>query len=321
MASGWRSACIASAAGKTADKCSVDKGRVSLVYVFPCLLVSGELTLSDNETLTYLKAERARRPELAETLDLHIAILEARAAVSVTPPPLLADDAGARLARGEPLLHPADLPFDWEVGTRLFQTICTLAAQYRPDEADAFAELAREFASPARLPELARDYLASTPYATRNTHEAPTPHRHSPLLTFALNNALHPFLAACARAWRPLVDDGMWYRAHCPICGGAPDFAALEKESGARRLLCARCDFEWTFHRARCPFCNEEAPGKLGYFPSPDGVYRLYTCENCKRYLKTIDRRELAREVHLPAERVLTIAMDVAAQQAGYRYE
>jgi len=111
----------------------------------------------------------------------------------------------------------------------------------------------------------------------------------------------------------------MWYRAHCPICGGAPDFAALEKESGTRRLLCARCDFEWTFHRARCPFCNEDVPGKLGYFPSPDGIYRLYTCENCKRYLKTIDRRELAREVHLPAERVLTIAMDVAAQQAGYR--
>lgn len=67
-----------------------------------------------------------------------------------------------------------------------------------------------------------------------------------------------------------------------------------------------------------CPFCNEDAPGKLGYFPSADGAYRLYTCGNCKHYLKTIDLRELARAVNLPAERVLTIGMDTAAQSAGY---
>lgn len=268
--------------------------------------------MSDHETLEQLKSERARHPEIVDTLDLHIAILEARAAVTVTAPPILADDAPARLARGESLLRADDLALDWDALARLFQTICVIAARHRPDDANAFAEIAREM-NPAHARILARAYIANT-FASRVT-------RHTPLAAFALNNALHPFLAAYMRAWQPLVKDATWYRAHCPICGGAPDFAALEKESGARRLLCARCDAEWTFHRAVCPFCAENAPGKLGYFADQNNVYRLYTCENCKRYLKTIDLRELARDVHLPAERVLTIGMDIAAMQAGYQSE
>ena len=115
-----------------------------------------------------------------------------------------------------------------------------------------------------------------------------------------------------------LVDDTSCYRGYCPICGGEADFAALEKESGARRLLCSRCNFEWTFQRAVCTFCSVD--GQLNYFPSADGAYRLYVCESCKRYLKTIDLRELARETNLPAERVLTLGMDVEAAQAGYRH-
>ncbi|MGC8779847.1 MAG: formate dehydrogenase accessory protein FdhE, partial [Anaerolineae bacterium] len=134
-----------------------------------------------------------------------------------------------------------------------------------------------------------------------------------------LNHALHPVLAAYADAWLPLVREEAWYRTWCPICGGAADFAALLPGGGARRLLCARCDAEWIAPRGACPFCGESAAGKIGYFPSADGGYRLYTCESCKRYLKTIDLREFARPVHLPVERVLTVGMDVAAQQAGYR--
>lgn len=269
-----------------------------------------ELILSDQETLAILQAERARHPELAETLDLHQAILEARAAVRATAPPRLADEATARLARGEPLLRAEDLALEWESVAHLFQTICAIGARYRPDQADAFAALARQ-ATPSRVEQLARAYLDDT-----LTAQVPL---DVSLAAFALNNALHPFLAVYGQAWRPLVNDALWYRATCPICGGEPDFAALEKESGARRLLCARCDAEWTFRRAGCPFCGVEAPDKLGYYPEKTGVYRLYTCENCKRYLKTIDLRELVRAANLPAERVLTIGMDTAARAAGYR--
>lgn len=283
--------------------------------------------MTDRDTLTYLLSERARRPGLADTLDLHIAILEARAGFDVRDAQggMRAEDAPARLARGEPLVRADDLIIDWNAFARLSQTICRIAARYRPNDADAFAELAAQFSAPARVEQLTRDYFRDTQHESRNTQEASISKSlispslsPSPISLFVLNNALHPFLAATARQLQPMLNDETWYRAYCPVCGGEPDFAALEKENGTRRLLCARCDGEWAFGRSACPFCGEDAPGKLGYYPGTEGVYRLYTCGNCRRYLKTIDLREIARDANLAAERVLTIAMDAAAREAGY---
>ena len=259
--------------------------------------------LTGQKTIANLKSERARRPELAETLDLHIAILKARS--SVRPSAIFqagAEQARTRRERGEPLLRVNELDLDWDAFARLFQNICHIAARHRPDHAAALAAIAQLVTPPPRAQELARSYLASR-----------IPHPAS-MVTFVLNNALHPFLGAYAREYQALMDDATWYRAYCPVCGGEPDFAALEKESGTRRLLCSRCDFEWSFHRSVCPFCGED--GKQGYYADHANGYRLYTCANCNRYVKTIDLREMAREVHLAAERVLTIQMDVAMYSA-----
>jgi len=67
-----------------------------------------------------------------------------------------------------------------------------------------------------------------------------------------------------------------------------------------------------------CPFCDNDNPRQLGYFPSGDGAYRVSVCGACRRYIKTIDLREVTGE-RLPAmERVLTLGIDLAAQKAGY---
>jgi FdhE protein len=265
------------------------------------------MNLSDQTTLDILNAHRARRPELAHHLDLYIAILQTRASIEL--PSITCQlplDADARLARGEPILHADELACDWNAVAQLAREICAIAAHHRSDGADTFTELAREFTSPARMQQLARDYLSRTLRA-----------HHESLDTFILTHALHPWLAAAARELESRVSNDAWHRGICPICGGDPDFAALEKDGGAWRLLCARCDFDWTFARAHCPFCGAE---QITYFPSKDGAYRLYTCDNCQRYLKTIDLRELARDAHLPAERVLTIEMDYAARRANWQF-
>jgi FdhE protein len=102
------------------------------------------------------------------------------------------------------------------------------------------------------------------------------------------------------------------------VCGGAPDLAALEAETGARHLLCSRCNSKWLYPRVKCPFCGTTDHAKLAYYPSEDGVYRLYVCRGCRRYLKTVDLREVQREVLLPVERITTVAMDAAARNEGY---
>lgn len=269
-------------------------------------MASNAIKSREAETLAILSAERSRHPDIADSLDLHIALLEARAKFADgSAPAVRTDEARTRIGRGEPLLRTQDLAPDWDAVARLYKIICEIAARYRPDMADAFARLPAE-AVP--FESVARAYLDATHYASLRRMPLERPLQYDDLAFFALNNALHPFLAAATREGQFFVDDASWYRGYCPICGGVPDLAALEKAGGARRLLCSRCDFEWSFHRSVCPFCNEKSG--QGYFSN--GAYRLYTCGNCGGYLKTIDLRELAREVDLPAERVLTISMDAA---------
>jgi FdhE protein len=138
------------------------------------------------------------------------------------------------------------------------------------------------------------------------------------LTQVAIDLALKAYLEWAAEQVQHYVEQEHWKRGYCPVCGGAPDFASLEAESGARHLLCSRCSSKWLYPRVKCPFCTTTDHTKLFYYPSEDGVYRLYVCQACRRYLKTIDLRQVQREVLLPVERITTVAMDAAARSEGY---
>ena len=56
------------------------------------------------------------------------------------------------------------------------------------------------------------------------------------------------------------------------------------------------------------------------YYASDDQVYRLYVCQACKRYLKTVDLRRTLRNPNPLVERLVTISMDLAAQEQGYGF-
>lgn len=219
-------------------------------------------------------------------------------------------EVAARLEQGLPMLSPEVLAVDGEALGELCDEIVSILAERRPEQADAFAAvrawLARER---ERLGTRAVEYLREGHIGEGDEAD---------LLAFIFDTALHPFLRASALPLAPLLEGRTWYRGVCPACGGAPDFAALDRRGGRRRLFCPRCDTEWTFRRVGCPFCDNDDPRQLGYFPSGDGAYRVSVCGACRRYIKTIDLREVTGE-RLPAmERVLTLGIDLAAQKAGY---
>ena len=266
--------------------------------------------------LAELKNRAAGEPELTEALSLYIDLFSAQARADVSPceTASLAREAPARLAQGLPILAPEAFRPDPAALLHLGDEICTITARHRPDLAaklDAIRTwLGDESTSILHVPAA---YLRDEGFR-RGEEAGPD----NPLLAFVLNNALHPFLREYAKALFPFIDANGWYRPRCPVCGGEPDFAALEKETGARRLLCSRCDAEWPFWRVGCPFCGCEDAEKQKYSVTDDQVYRLCWCAQCTRYLKTIDLRQVADERVLPVERILTLAMDLAAQQAGY---
>jgi FdhE protein len=263
-----------------------------------------------------LRRQAHKRPGLAETIELHCELLKAQAHAEVSPrrPALDGEEAAGRLHQGVPLLSPESLRVDGQTLAGLCDQISFIVGERRPELAETLARI-RAWLDERRerIGALAVEYLREG--RVREGEEAGLDGK---LLAFVFNNALRPFLRAEAEALAPWLDDSAWYRGRCPICGGEPDLAALERESGQRRLLCSRCDSEWTFQRIGCPFCGNDDPRRLAHYLSEDQVYRLNVCEQCRRYLKTIDLRQVAGERLLPAERILTVAMDVAARDAGY---
>ena len=257
-----------------------------------------------------------QHPELAETASLYCRLLDIEAQADIPAPTRVpgSDEARALLQQGKPLLNLDEIEIDSGRLTELAMQIAFAVAEQRRERvrelADIHAWLHRRR---GRMRSLAIAYLRGNGIPDSNSGI------DGGLLVFVIHTALRPFLRAYADAVGRFVDAGVWYRGYCPICGGEPDMAALEKGSGRRRLLCSRCDAEWSYRRLGCPFCGNDDPKDLAFFPSDDKVYRLAVCERCHRYIKTIDLRETATERPLAAERVLTAGMDVAAQNTGYQ--
>ena len=273
--------------------------------------------VSYDRILEALRKGAEEQPQLAETIDLYAKIVEAQAAAAVgeSVSSLERKEAVARLSQGEPLLSPETLRIDSKAFADLCSRVGFTLAQCRRELVKPLARIHAWLRDHTEdIEQLARDYLREG--HVRRGEETGL---ESSLLSFIFNNSLRPFLRPSAEEYSDVINDSLWHRERCPICGGEPDLAALERSSGRRRLLCSRCDFEWGYVRVACPFCRNEEPATLGYYPSDDRVYRLSVCDRCQRYLKTIDLREAKGERLLPVERVLTIGMDFAAQKAGYK--
>ncbi|MBI4721738.1 MAG: formate dehydrogenase accessory protein FdhE [Candidatus Stahlbacteria bacterium] len=84
-----------------------------------------------------------------------------------------------------------------------------------------------------------------------------------------------------------------WLRGICPICGRDPFIAKIEPETGKRYLHCCLCRTEWAFKRIGCPFCGNIEQKKLRFFyVDENSPYRVDVCDECKKYIKTVDTRK-----------------------------
>jgi len=256
---------------------------------------------------------------LPEFLEFYMSLLHlqtgVQAHVSVPQPGLSQAEVVQRLREGVPLLGWEALSLDWSALQGLFREVATLAGGYYQAESDDLE----------RLKEIALD-IPFLQEATKVWYEgqslsllAARHSLHRELLAALIHSAVRPFLAAHSEVLISLVEQEQWRRGYCPICGGKPDFAYLDKERGARWLLCSRCDALWLFQRLQCPYCDTQDQGALAYFTDDDGLYRLYVCQKCQSYLKAIDLRRTEAEVLLPLERLLTLDMDRQGREKGYR--
>ena len=276
------------------------------------------ITERDRAASSALQEARNENPDLGEYFHFHRTLFEAlaqaRADISATLEVADEEALKARLFQGLPLLSFAQLPVDADRFAELVSTVAAMLTEYNPDLAEQTV-----LDSPTECLALARQRFVEGQAVDGQANAGlGGGEGETSLAQMSVDLALKPYLEWAAERVLPHIEVERWKRNHCPVCGGAPDFAFLGEESGTRYLLCSRCSSQWPTSRVGCPFCGTPDHTKLSYYLSEDEVYRLYVCQACRRYLKVIDLRRAGRQVLFPAERVTTVGMDVAAQQEGY---
>ncbi len=137
------------------------------------------------------------------------------------------------------------------------------------------------------------------------------------VLLFMAHGSIRPSLSLCAEQLATYIDkDTLWEKGYCPVCGSPPAISILRGE-GERFLFCSFCNHEWHSQRIYCPFCENKDQKTLHYFFSEEEEYRVDVCDQCRKYIKTIDTRKIKRPVYPFIEQVATLHLDMLAQHQG----
>ncbi len=270
--------------------------------------------------ISFLEEKERKEGTLPKLLEFYRKLLQVQSQVekklaSRLEPSLSREVISKRTNNGEPLISFDELALDSQLLVNTFDEVKIIFASY--------AELFNSHYE--RLAELKADVLLTRSVLKQWFEKQKLPSRISAkgidnkIMNSIIHATIKPFLVSHAKTLRDSVDQERWRRSYCPICGGSADLAFLDTERGSRWLLCSRCDTEWPFQRLQCPYCNSQDQNDLSYFVDDSGLYRLYTCERCQHYLKTVDLRQTEGQVILPLERFHTLDMDRQAVEMGYK--
>ena len=274
---------------------------------------------ADSKILARLEERERKEGTLPKSLEFYRGLLgiqsEARSRIGVPRIDLSEEAISSLIEQGIPLLKFDDLSIDWSLLQKIFEDVNGLVTSSSEAPGQA-SETPKDLNSSLTfLKEASEAWFEGASLAPWTAVSGMS----EVLLEAVLHAALRPFLVSYSEVLLGSVNQEQWRRGYCPICGGNPDFTFLEKEYGARWLLCSRCDFEWLFQRLECPYCGNQEQSTLAFFTDDKELYRLHVCERCKCYLKAIDLRKAESEVLLPLERLYTIDLDSQAKEYGYR--
>jgi len=219
---------------------------------------------------------------------------------------------------GFPLFSRADLPLDMDAASDLLKKfLVKLGATGRDDSEGLKKALKQAEHDGDWSRKLFRGILGQDEKAVS---ELATEVNLDPnVLLFLGRTALRPSIQVLRVTVSGDIDKSQWDKGYCPLCGSQPDMACFEK-TGRRHLHCELCGEEWPYPRIKCPFCNTEDQEKLGYFEAEEEEgFRVYFCQGCLRYIKTIDKKVFEEAAPLELESLATLHLDLLAQEKGFK--
>lgn len=259
-----------------------------------------------------------RYPDFADALRLYGAVMEVQQAaldsIECNIEPLDEIDIESRLLTGEPLLDPCDVEIDPVRYRELVSDICSAISENSPGGIPFKSH-------PASWPCLSDDALSGTRDALIKGGDLDfgpdnkLSDADAELAKNVLWEGLAPFYRKCGSILTTKLEQSLWQRGFCPACGGAPLMGQYRTGDGLWVVECVLCHTGWNVQRASCPFCDE-LQGSLDYlYLEEDPSRRANYCKACKRYVKTVDMRNSEEVVLLPLEDIVTLSLDVAANE------
>ena len=277
---------------------------------------------SESREVLELRALAERQPDLADAVAMHLEIVELYRRIQGRVPlpwfELGAQSMSEHNAQAQPVLRFEQIPIDLtDLRLLVRQTADLLRRHGALEDADyeKVQAIGRDLTLLARVGEWFQS-ISQRHALAGLAHQAPPP-PVDPALDQVLTLAMRPFLSRCAEVLQQRPELSMWTHPHCALCGSEPDLAVITP-AAERHLICSRCTLRWKFEPLSCPFCRNSDKARITSFATPDGQYRVYACDVCRRYLKAYDGRNATRPVMPVLDGVATLPLDAAAMQRGY---
>ncbi len=271
------------------------------------------------DTLKIIEKYKAASPYYGELLEIleEILILREEYRLKVKEPIFRVDETiiEKKVKGGLPLVDFASKNLNLTEAQDYFLALLTIAEKRVPDGTKEITQKLEE--GTLDFIEMVRDSF--NPHVEKEGTEDSEEEEVFDLLGFLLEESLRPSLEILADKYEGTVTEIGWTEGYCPICGREPKIGELKGEEGKKYLFCNQCGFEWQFPRVKCPFCGNEDQKTLAYFTiENEEKYRVDVCNECNKYVKTIDFRELKEEANLDIEDIATLHLDILANEEGY---
>ncbi|MBN2516575.1 MAG: formate dehydrogenase accessory protein FdhE [Deltaproteobacteria bacterium] len=274
----------------------------------------GEMLSKSLETIEKYKNISPHYEELLEILE-EILILREEYRRKLKENVFLVDEThiDKKMSGGLPLIDFTRNNLDLSQPRQYFFKLLEIAKKRSPDETEKILK---------DLDEGSLDYDNMVRDSFVRESEQQTPEEEErifDLLGLFVEESLRPALEMVAEKYHDAIEKSEWTEGYCPVCSKEPKIAELREEEGFRYLYCNQCGFEWNYLRIKCPFCGNEDQQELAYFTiEGEEKYRVDVCNNCKRYIKTVDFRKTTEKANLDVEDIATLHLDILASEEGY---
>jgi hypothetical protein len=282
-------------------------------------------TRPESREAAELRAIRSLQPQLQSAVDLHLELMEVQRRIQGRVPlPLLAitkDSIERHQRAATPLLRFEDIPLDLSDLRLMVRQIADILRRYGALEEMDYQKV-QALGRDMQLLTVTGQWFRSAIEQQVASVGVPAAGSFAELdgsevLDQVLTLSMRPFLSRCAEVLQQRPELSLWTHPHCALCSGQPDLSVITP-SAERHLICGRCELRWKWESLTCPYCRNSERAKITSFATPDGQYRVYACDVCRRYLKAYDGRRASRPVMPMVDAVATLPLDAAAIQRGY---